>query len=210
MFAGWGQIIAAFLGVLDSPPTTTTLIKDWASIAQSGATVIAIFFGGIWFLWRRMLAQRISVAHAVVSNPIGHGKKLIRLTATLENKGEVRIKIKQMKAWLQQVSPIAPELLAKLKSDGNLRCEHKDEAGWPIVDEITCIQKDTEIEPGESHDLHFDFVINEDVESLLAYTYLRNEKKSDQKKPEQGSNAVTVGREIGWTKVTYHIVKEKP
>ena len=64
--------------------------------------------------------------------------------------------------------------------------DEQAEVKWPLLGEVDLRGEKPgyEIEPSESDELHFDFVISSEVNTVVVYSYLKNVTKQ--------------GREIGW------------
>ena len=62
----------------------------------------------------------------------------------------------------------------------------KWEVNWPLLQlcEARSPQDDYELEPGESQELHFDFILDAQVQTVAVYSYFKNIAKRE--------------REIGW------------
>ena len=70
------------------------------------------------------------------------------------------------------------------RDDDDEHCE--PEAGWPLLNEsrLRFGKGKREIEPGETDEVHFDFVLDSDVQIIVVYSYFKNVTKKR--------------REIGW------------
>lgn len=77
--------------------------------------------------------------------------------------------------------------------DGDRTKEDEAEAPWPLLSEVELSGEKDEIEPGESEEFHFDFVIDPEIETVIVYSYVKNQIKRD--------------REIGWNKTSVYDIK---
>jgi hypothetical protein len=70
--------------------------------------------------------------------------------------------------------------------------KNENEYQWPEIDskESSWVEKQFEIEPGESDSIHYDFIINANLQTVQLYSYCKNEKKLD--------------RDIGWSHTTFY------
>ncbi len=95
--------------------------------------------------------------------------------------------------------PVPEKILGAIDSGENPVPPGKTEIQWPRVGdahEVTWEQGKFEIEPGESDQVLFDFVVPAEVETLNVYTYFKNESKE--------------GREIGWSLTTVYDLRPTP
>jgi len=171
---------------------TLTEFKDAAQAAQSVVTTIAIAAGAIWFFFRRVRFPCATITHSVVHRPIREGKTLLRVSIHAVNAGVVLLKPESIAVWIHQVCPLHPDLKA-----GVVVRDLQSECDWPIIAERTHHLRDHEIEPGEPDEFHFDFELDADVKTILAYTYVKNIAKK-KRWPSAKS------REIGWRTTTIY------
>jgi len=81
--------------------------------------------------------------------------------------------------WVQQVRPIDEEMQNKILDPQESADTEQTEIQWPLLNEakIKWAKKELEIEPNESDQIHFDFLIDSNVKTIVAYSYFRNAEK---------------------------------
>jgi hypothetical protein len=169
-------------------------LQHWKLIAeasQATLTGVAIVVAGIW-TYRLFVKQREPYPKANVEHRVAHWKlgerTVVRLTVRITNVSGVVLSLPILQARLQQLLPMSSgtidELLALEVPTG------ESEIPWPLLAERTCDWSDAlrEVEPGETEECHFDFLIASDVAAVMVYSYLKNHSKR--------------GREIGWNTTT--------
>lgn len=159
-------------------------------VIQSLFTILAIIVGGIWtymlFVKRRQRYPRANITQQIEHYPLSDRKVLLRVALRICNEGEILLSLVSGFARVQQMIPCSIDLSGST-SDQETSAEHcEPEAEWPLLSEkkLKFQKGEREIEPGETDELHFDFVIDPDVQLVVVYSYLKNVKKRR--------------REIGW------------
>ena len=181
---------------MESLPTSTfrATFKDWVDITQSIVTIGAVFVGGLW-TYDVFIKERHDYPHANVEQKITHLSLadkglLLRVGLDLTNTGSSLLEIDRSTIRIQQILPVAscsndPCAMNQLK-DAAAAVERKDDRfDWPLIADRD-VKTTIEIEPGEKQSLDYEFVIPSTVKAVRIYTYLRNDRKSNQDK------------EIGW------------
>lgn len=163
---------------------------------QSCATVIALIVGGIWtyklFIQRRQRFPRATVEHHVTERDLPGEKRLLRVVTKITNTGEVLLSLETGRTWIQQVLPVPKDIADQLERHHDPVEAGETQIQWPLIGEreIDWSRSPCEIEPGETDELHFDFVVGSKVQTVEIYSYLENVQKRD--------------RTIGWTVSTIH------
>jgi len=175
-------------------------IESIISVIQSVTTIMAIIIGGIWsyilFVGRRQKYPRAKVEHHIVCRPVVEGKLLLSIDITITNQSDVLLVLISSEINARKLLPPNAGLL-RLLSLENMG----DFSTAPQIIEWDLIasRKDNwkkgelEIEPGEQHQIHSDFLINSKVSSILIESYFQNVKKR--------------GKQIGWKLTTIHDLK---
>lgn len=169
-------------------------LQDARSLAvlqwiQGIVTVLAVVVGGVWayilFVRRRQRYPRANITQDLLHLDLADGKRLLRVTVRIKNEGEVLLSLASGFCRVQQLLPSSDDLANALAALPNDRCVDS-EVAWPQLAErrVEFRRGEREIEPGESDELCFDFIVDADVEVVSAYTYLKNVEKRR--------------REIGW------------
>ncbi len=165
-------------------------INDYASAAQSIATVAAFGVGGFW-AWRAFVRSRqsfpeVKVTHSFFHEVIDRRWRLVRVSLRIENKGNVLIRTGSVETRLLQLKPWPPEIKAALSSrtadselldSGKMLEADAPDYTWPYVAHRSVAPRRVEIEPNESEEFYFDFIIRRHWEKLLVYSYVENRRK---------------------------------
>ena len=172
-------------------------IKDLAAIFQSAITVFAIVVGGV-FAWFKLQAFRDFEPHLTISHEVHHritsnSYVHIDVTATLHNSSRVKIELREADLRLQQVSPLSDQQVEILYTEVFAEAEHRH-VQWPILYEV---QRDWDkgdliVEPSESHQEAYEFIVTARVESVSVYTYFYNPGFLEGSRTAEGWGATTV------------------
>jgi hypothetical protein len=185
-------------------PTESLLskVKDIADIANSLATIIALIIGGIWsyilFVRKRQKFSSADLTHQIKHMHIGNGKILLHVSISVINKGSTLLTLASGVTKIKQLLPLPIELQNRLVEGNNLVEEGNSEVIWPNL-QIRRInwEEELEIEPGESDQLIFDFVLDEKIQIIQVYTHLMNELKRKGERP------------LGWGLTTTYDISPK-
>src|SRR6266702_4870713 len=166
-------------------------LKDIATIIQSVATVSAIIIGGVWTYWlfirKRQKYPRAKIEHRISHRPT-NGKILLSIDVIISNSSDVLLLLESGKVLVSQVLPPQAELLSIL--NGSPGTEVTDWRALVPLRNPTWKKGELELEPGESQQLPYHFVIDASIQTVLVYTYFRNIKKR--------------GRVLGWELTTIY------
>jgi hypothetical protein len=172
-------------------------IATIANFLQSAFTVIAIIIGGVWsymlFVSRRQKYPRAKIEHQVAFRPVVSGKLILNLDVTITNQGDVLLSLVSWEIKAKQMLPPTEQLAQFLLLEGK---EKSPTAPEVIVWDMIATRKDEhkkglfEIEPGEQHQFHLDFLINADVSTILVESFFNNAAKR--------------GKPVGWSLTTIH------
>lgn len=182
-------------------------IKLIFDIIASIVTIAAIIIGGIWsfyfFIRKRERFPKILTKHTVSFTDLKNGENLLTLMVELENTGDRLVILTEGEVAIYQVFPL-PDEFARLIKDrkhqdnpSEKRYENgvlkRGESGvlWPALknEPKRWEPGEVEIEPGEVHQVDFNFILSNTVRRVRIYTWFENSAK--QKKG------------LGWTKVTF-------
>jgi hypothetical protein len=172
-------------------------IKKITQIVQSLVTTSALIVGGIWtyllFIRKRQALPRANIKHKVTAIELIQGKIfLVHVAISIANQGDVLIRLSEGEIRLQKVSPLAPELQKTIKDNSLPRTQNSElEFPFPLIERKE-IQADVRIEPNESDEIYFDFVIKSDVKAVKIYSHFTNKKMYNKSTP------------IGWRLTTFY------
>src|SRR5438132_8978737 len=171
--------------------------KDAAGAIQATLASIGIIAAGTWGLWL-FVKQRQRFPHANVEHRVTHwsaddARNVLRLTVRVANVGNVMLALQSIQTSVHQLEP-TPDHLADAFAQGSTAIEKNDsEVPWSTLDQRTCSwsepDQQREIEPGESDEYHFDFLIPIEVRRVALYSYVQNVSKR---------------RDIGWNVTTVY------
>jgi hypothetical protein len=174
--------------------------KEVVDIIQSAVTVIAMIVGGIWSYWlfvkNRQRYPRAGIAHHITHRRIGNDKLLLHVSVAISNVGDVLLSLVSLETRIQQVLPLSDKVLEVINKGQNPVSEGETEVAWPLIDsqKLELERGDCEVEPGESQEIHHDFILDAETEAIEVYTYLINEQKRT--------------REIAWDLTTLYELDE--
>ncbi|MDE2836908.1 MAG: hypothetical protein OXL97_05280 [Chloroflexota bacterium] len=172
-------------------------IGEMAEVIQTAFAAAAIVVGGYWAYFKlrafRDFEPHITITQAVSHRAISDSYTHIAVTATLHNSSKVGIELYEGTYYLQVVAPFEDEQIehwyGQVFSD-----KEETNIQWPVYDTIQHRWKKGEfvIEPGESNQVTYEFIVLREVESVMAYAYFRNPKGSESPRTAQGWSATTV------------------
>jgi hypothetical protein len=169
---------------------------DVSEIVRNYSTFLAIVIGGVWtymmFISRRQKYPRAKVNHRIMHKKIDDGKTFIRVVVEMRNEGDVLICLGRRLVRIKQILPLRESAL-KVIDTQKKRIKRKEAKGrWLILGEVDLSGEDAryEIEPGESDEFSFDFVISSEVKTIVVYSHFKN--------------IVKRRREIGWNKTSVY------
>jgi len=172
---------------------------DWSktiTVVKDILTIIAIIVGAIWtyllFIKKRQKYPRANISHNVKHVPLVDDQILLYVNVTLTNIGEVLLSLASADVRVNRVLPLSDELSETIGRGEDPVKEGEIEVEWPMIHDRPRKWKEGEfeIEPGESDHLHFEFLLESDIEVVVLYTYFINVKKRE--------------RDIGWNLTTVY------
>jgi hypothetical protein len=181
------------------------LTKNIAEALEAFATAAALFIGGIWtylrFIRNRLRYPKAELRHKVICELLPEQKRLVHIVLTIVNKGDVLLPICDAWTKLYQISPATDKIGAAIAQGVEPPLDGQAEFDWPTLGckEITHDFGAAEIEPGESEQLHFEFLIDPTIKAIKVYSYFKNMRKQ-----KQWCICGEPNGEIGWNHTTIH------
>jgi hypothetical protein len=181
----------------DAPmPAALKFLKennDALQALQALMTVVAIIVGGfsayIAFGRKREKFPRAKAVHRFEVIPLDSQRRILRVQLEVENIGDTLIDLRSVLNRIQQVLPLA-------NTDSGLfipgSSETEPEIPWPMIAQrnLTFPGGTREVEPKETDEMHFDYILGPEVDVVLVYSYIRNAHK------RRSFSAKT--KELGW------------
>lgn len=160
-------------------------IKDIVQIIQSILTIIGIIVAAYWFFKRRQVNPKAKLTHNIINKVLDENTLLIRINATIENIGNVLIKIDHVEIRINWVYPLTEDVhtaIDKLKPVNELESEEDLQIKFPQIESKKLkLEKNKMIivEPGESENIYCDFILKKDklpskVKTIMIYCYIKN------------------------------------
>jgi hypothetical protein len=139
-------------------------MKDWIDIITSIVSSLIILIGALfaWWKWGREKPQviRANLYHQVFLAHLDSNNNVLHVTLEIQNKGNVRLKLKSGRTELLKVAPVDEEVQAIVNSE-NKFAENKTEISWPAFERRTYEGDllDLVIDSGETEHLYCDFIL---------------------------------------------------
>lgn len=160
--------------------------KDGLSTLETIAKIAALIVGGIW-AWKGFIRNRLRFPSATLQHVItswrDEDKTFLHVTVRISNTGNVLIELAKGKTWIEKLTPLPSNVKDSVRT-GNMPIQTgKHEINWTLIAKHELTSSDQiEIEPKETDELHFDFVIDKKIMRVLIYTHLENQTKGLRKK----------------------------
>ncbi len=157
--------------------------KDLSAIVQSSMTSIAIVIGGIWtyllFVRQRLNYPKLIIELEVVDHLLTDNQRLVHAEVKISNVGSVILDSDYAELRIRQVSPVPEEHKKAIEAGNDPVEEGEAEVLWPLINEREWKWEKGhfEIEPGEADSLHADFIIENDINLVEFYFYIKNGTK---------------------------------
>ena len=166
--------------------------KEIAEAAQATVTALGLLVAG-WWTYTLFVKKREPYPKANVEHRIAHWRLqdriVLHLTVRITNVSSVVLTIPSILARVQQLLPMTEQTVSDLSATGIPAGE--SEIPWPLLAERSCdwYTEKREVEPGETEECHFDFLLAAEVLAVSVYSYVKNHSKSHR---EMGWNTTTV------------------
>ena len=190
-------LLAASVGLLAAAWAWDLRFKDEAQAVQALVTTAAIVVGGFFALRRfqafRTFEPHLTITHDIAHRSVGSHYVHIAVTATLHNTSRVHVAPQDGIFSLQKVSPVSDEEVERLYAQVFEDREHRN-VQWPTIDEVfrTWYESKLVVEPGEKHHETVEFIVSDDIETIVAYTYFYNPRYRASSGSAEGWSAATV------------------
>ncbi len=171
-------------------------INNLFSSVESVATIIGIVVAGIWtyklFVKKRESKPRLNVKHNIKSFTVD-SNVLIHVSIIVNNISDVLVKISFGEVRALPMLPLHKSIKDTFKTPGE-NGDNSTEITWPNRESISFdwSNEPHELEPKESEEFHFDFVLKQPLDVVQIYSHIENDEKNNH---------------IGWNTTTIHDIK---
>ncbi len=172
-------------------------IKDLSSAIQSLFVSLGVTIGGIWAYWQfhtyRQKYPSANISHQISKVIISDNEISLHVLVKITNVGRVIISLNKCDIRIQRVKPLLGNIEFNKKPDGTFLDREID---WPIEAHIerSCERGSCEIEPGETEEFCYDFILDPNIEIVQVYSHYVN-------------HSVKGKKELGWSLTTIFDMK---
>jgi hypothetical protein len=182
-------------------------IKDYVDIASKVTQIVALGVAG-WWTYRLFVKQRIEYPYPdtecmVEHWPIEAGKLYLSVTVVVRNVGHVLLELESAQIFIRQIRPMPEDQKALInKADRDdlregriegLFQEQGTQISWYEIGyrEQKWERGEIKIEPGETEELQYDFILDDTVKTVKIIGYFKNVQARG-KDPETGWHVTSV------------------
>jgi hypothetical protein len=183
-------------------PARQKSVGSILTVIQSAVTIGAILIGGLWtynlFVQQRQKYAHLKIEHKVTHLSLPDHRILLMVEVTHTNVGSVKVSLASADVRVYNLQPqeLTDEAITQI-NQGKLSDTPEPNTLWQIVAHPTTSQKDDfVVEPGESDQIHYEFVLSDDVGPLVVYTYFKN--------------PTIKHRDIGWVTRSIYDPRKRP
>jgi len=167
--------------------------EDWVVILKTFVEIVAVIMGGLWtyltFIKNRLEYPYAKIEHKIHYWHIGEKRIYLSVVVLFVNSGKVLISLKRGTVYIRQVRPLTTDIKNYIKksSPEDLRngqvakmfVDKGRQISWPEIGYRICEWNDGEIliEPGETEEIQFDFIVDENIETIEIITYFQDARK---------------------------------
>ena len=167
---------------------------------QALATTLALLVGAFWAVWL-FFHRRERVPHLNVEHRVAHWRVndsiVVHVAARVTNVGTTIARLRSGRAWVQHVLPTPTNVVDCISRGDDPVPAGESEIPWHLAHESSeraCDWSSSpqQVEPGESEEYIFDFVISSTILAVQVYSHFKNDAK-------RGN--------VGWNTTTLHFVR---
>ena len=175
------------IGLVESIVTIVAVVWGYVisniGIIQSVVNIAAVVVVGV-AAWRngiifRHRSPHIDITHDITHRKISDGYTHIAVTATLHNSSRVKVEFFDGLFVAQKLAPLEDEDVDNFHSEAfnGASDERFGDFPWDTLEETRYSwgKYDLIVEPGEARSLTFEFMVDNEIKSVLITTYLYNE-----------------------------------
>lgn len=153
-------------------------LLDLSQLFFNFASVLAIAIGGAWAL-SIFIQNRERILRADLKQKASHyyfpgNKVLVRVELLLENRGKVLLPVREMEVRIQQILPLHGDVETAFNADRNPKVDEDTEFPWETIafQNNKFPEGHIFIEPGESQEFVYDFLVEDDIDLISVYSYV--------------------------------------
>jgi len=160
-------------------PSRLKVWKDRLDFLQGIVAIIVLILGGWWFVRQNQASEKLNTAIQLENRLLdGAATKLVEAHIKLSNVGAVPVNLHFVHLIVRQVVPTDPGAAKMLASLAKSRKAAGTEDMWPaLIDQPR--KSEIFLEPGESDEMDFNFVVPASVKTVQIDANVAREKNSD-------------------------------
>lgn len=189
-FSFFGASILALLQI--QQPSGDLLVR--VEILKSITEGVAIIIAGIWtyevYIKNRYDYPYPKIQQKVKYYPLGNNFNYLSVFITVTNEGKTKLDMSSGVIYVRKVLPLSPaieNLISITKSnlddlrtginpqtddsDNKLFIDHGQRIGWKTLGKRTWKEKFHKFEPGQTREIQFDFLFNDEVDVVEIISY---------------------------------------
>lgn len=162
--------------------TTSTFFQMIKPIVEVFAIIV-----GAWWAYRTFIRTRLNFPYAELSQTITQvslpsvsfteDKILLNVTLTLHNAGNILIPLALSETRIQQILPLHVSIKDAISKKDTDR--KSTDIPWPELQYLSRKWEvgEVEIEPGESEQIEYEFILDRKAQVIKVYSYVSNTRK---------------------------------
>jgi hypothetical protein len=169
------SLSTATLQEIPSSVTSTDNLKRIVGITKDIVQIVAIVSAAVWATYRfGLFRERIPrgiISHEVTHRRLTNSTIHLSVTIIFSNAGHVLWSFDPTElnyTAIQKIRPLTSDELTVLEQQFDARTNPEYE--WPYID-VRSLTFGLEVEPSDSEQIHYDFIIDNTIESILVYSY---------------------------------------
>lgn len=178
-------IAVIVLALIAAAVYAASLIPGIAGILEPARIVQAIVIAVATIMTAYIAQDRLQIfrtfePHLTIEQQVSHrhiGESYIHIgvTAILRNNSKVKVEVRDAIFRLSKIAPIQDDDIEKLYTEAFVDNAYRY-VQWELLYNAprTWDENELIIEPNETHRESFEFIISDDIRSVLVYTYFRN------------------------------------
>jgi hypothetical protein len=160
------------------------LTKDFWETTQAVLTVAALLIGGFWtyklYRQKRQRFPQVNISHQISHWSISPDKTLVRVKVLFANVGERLFSVAAGYVRLLQMQPLPDEIAKTIREGSDPVTDAHTEIIWPAIAKRYWPHSDHEVEPKETDEAIFEFVIGNDIQAVIVESAFENANKRRQ------------------------------